>query len=115
FVQAEINLEQRLLRLVADKNPEKAAAILKDTIRKRLSNETYESLKKLYLLDEDAGLELADDVLRRLNSAASIANNQPVYDLIQLSTSIITDHVRASPMKSISPSAIRVCDRCRSN
>ncbi|MEO5859506.1 MAG: hypothetical protein ABIR33_11215, partial [Pyrinomonadaceae bacterium] len=48
----------------------------------------------MYLLDADAGLELADDVLRRLNSAAFIANNQPVYDLIQLSTSIITDHVR---------------------
>ncbi|MEQ1764888.1 MAG: hypothetical protein ABL984_17295, partial [Pyrinomonadaceae bacterium] len=94
LAQAEMNLEQRLLRLVADKNPEKAAAILKDTIRKRLSNETYESLKKLYLMDADAGKELADDVLGRLNSAAFIANNQPVYDLIGLSTNIITDHIR---------------------
>jgi len=67
---------------------------LKDTIRKRLSNETYESLKKLYLLDANAGTELAGDVLGRLNSAEFIANNQPVYDLIQLSTSIITDHIR---------------------
>jgi hypothetical protein len=94
LAQAEINLEQRLLRMVADKNPEKAAAILKDSIRKRLSNETYESLKKLYLLDANVGTELADDVLGRLNSAAFIANNQPVYDLIQLSTSIISDHIR---------------------
>ena len=94
LAQAEINLEQRLLRMVADKNPDKAAAILKDTIRKRLSNETYESLKKLYLLDANAGTELAGDVLGRLNSAEFIANNQPVYDLIQLSTSIITDHIR---------------------
>jgi hypothetical protein len=94
LAQAEMNLEQRLLRVVADKNPDRSAAILKETIRKRLSNETYESLKKLYLLDADAGLELADDVLRRLNSAAFISNSQPVYDLIQLSTSIISNHVR---------------------
>ncbi len=94
LAQAEINLEQRLLRLVADKNPDKAAAILKDAIRKRLSNETFESLKKLYLLDTDAGLELAENVLGRLNSTPFMANNQPVYDLIQLSTNIIGDHIR---------------------
>lgn len=94
LVQSEMNLEQRLLRLVADKNPEKAAAILKDTIRKRLANETYESLKKLYLLDASAGIEAADDVLGRLNSAAFMNNNQPVHDLIGLSTNIITDHIR---------------------
>lgn len=94
LVQSESNLEHRLMRLVADKNPEKAAAILKETIRKRLTNETFESLKKLYQLDSDAAAALADDVLGRLNSAAFIANNQPLYDLIQLSTSIITDHIR---------------------
>jgi hypothetical protein len=94
LAQTEINLEQRLLRLVADKNPDRATAILKDSIRKRLSQETYESLKKLYSLDSAAGTELADDVLGRLNSAAFIANNQPIFDLLQLSTSIITDHIR---------------------
>jgi len=94
LVQAEMNLEQRLIRMAADKNPEKAAAMLKDTIRKRLSNETYESLKKLYLLDASAGTELADDVLSRLNSASFLKDNQPVWDLLQLSTSMITDHIR---------------------
>lgn len=94
LVQSESNLEQRLQRLVADKNPDKAAAILKETIRKRLSNETYESLKQLYLLDAAAGNELAENVLGRLNSAPFMANNQAVHDLMQLSTSIISDHIR---------------------
>lgn len=94
LAQSEINLEQRLLRMVADQKPEKAAPILKDTIKKRLSTETYESLKRLYQIDPNAALELADDVISRLNSANFMKNDQPVYDLIQLSTSIITDHIR---------------------
>jgi len=94
IAQAEINLEQRLLRMVADKNPERAEAILKEMIRKRLSNVTHESLRKLYSLDSAAANELASDVLARLNSAAFMANGQPVYDLLQLSSSIISDHIR---------------------
>ncbi len=94
LAQNESNLEQRLVRQVADKNPEKASSILRNSIRKRLSNETFESLKKLYALDAAAGTELAGDVLGRLNSSAFIENNQAVYDLMQLSTSIITDHLR---------------------
>lgn len=92
--QAEINLEQRLLRMVADKDPDRAEGILKDMIRKRLSNVTHESLRRLYSLNADAANELANDVLGRLNSAAFMANNQPVYDLLQLSSGIIADHIR---------------------
>lgn len=94
LAQNESNLEQRLLRLVADKSPEKAVAILKDSIRKRLSNETFESLKKLYAIDAAAGTELAGDVLSRLNSSAFFANGQAAYDLLQLSANIVTDHLR---------------------
>lgn len=94
LAQAEINIEQRLLRMVADKDPERAKAILTEMIRKRLSNVTHESLRKLYSLDAAAANELANDVLGRLNSAAFMANNQPVYDLLQLSSSIIADHIR---------------------
>ena len=94
IAQAEVNLEQRLLRMVADKNPEKAEAILRDMISKRLSNVTHESLRKLYSLDGAAANGLANDVLARLNSAAFISNGQPVNDLLQLSSSIIADHIR---------------------
>lgn len=94
LAQNELNLEQRILRLVADQKPDKAAAILKDSIRKRISGETYESLKKLYQKDPEAAAELADDVLARLTSASFVADNQPAYDLIQLSTTMIADHLR---------------------
>ena len=63
--------------MVADNNPERAEAILKDMIRKRLSNVTHESLRKLYSLDAAAANDLANDVIGRLNSAAFMANNQP--------------------------------------
>lgn len=94
FAQAEINLEQRLQRLVADKSPDKAEAILREMIGKRLSNVTHESLSKLYSLNATAANELADAVLGRLNSAAFMENGRPVYDLLQLSASIITAHIR---------------------
>jgi hypothetical protein len=92
--QNEINLEQRISRLIADQKPEKAVAILKENIKKRLSNETYETLKKLYLTDPVAASELADDVVSRLNSASFYSKDQANYALIQISSSIVTDHLR---------------------
>jgi len=92
--QNEMNLEHRIARLVADQKPEKAIAILKENIKKRLSNETYETLKKLYLKDPAAATELTDEVLSRLNSSPFFAENQANYDLLQISTNIIADHIR---------------------
>lgn len=94
LAQNELNLEQRISRLVADQKPEKAVALLKENISKRISGETYETLKKLYQKDPTAATELADDVLSRLNSASFVTDNQPAYELLQLSTTIITDHIR---------------------
>lgn len=94
IAQNEINLEQRISRLLADQTPEKAVEILKENVKKRLSNETYETLKKLYATDPRAAAELADDVVSRLNSAAFFSENQADHALIQVSTSIITDHTR---------------------
>lgn len=94
IAQNEMNLEQRIARLVADQKPEKAIAILRENIKKRLSNETYETLKKLYLKDPGAAAEVADEVVSKLNSSEFYSENQANYDLLQISTSIVTDHIR---------------------
>jgi hypothetical protein len=94
LAQGESNLEQRISRLLADQKPEKAIAILKENVKKRLSNETYETLKKLYAAAPSAAQELADEVVSRLNTAAFYTDNQADHALMQISTSIITDHIR---------------------
>lgn len=94
IAQNEINLEQRLSRLLADQKPEKAVELLVKSVKKRLSNETYETLKKLYAVDPRAAAELADEVVSRLNSEAFYSEDQVNYALMQVATNIVVDHIR---------------------
>jgi hypothetical protein len=94
LAQSEINLEQRLVKMVAEQKPEKAVAILKDSIRKKLSGETFGMLQKLFVTDPAAANGLANEVLDRLSREKFFSENQPNYDLINLSNSILAEYVR---------------------
>jgi len=97
IAQQEISLEQRFIRILADQKPERSMAFLKESIRKNLSSETFEMLKRVWSKDPAGGNELANDVIDRLISKSFIAsNNQPNYDLLNLTNSIFADYLRES-------------------
>lgn len=94
LMQNEVNLELRFARMAAEQKPEKALAILKDNIRKKLSSETLNLLRSLIEKDPTAASELGNDVISRLNSRSFMTDNQINYELVNLSNSMIYEHVR---------------------
>jgi hypothetical protein len=94
LAQQEINLEQRLIRLASERNPERAVEMLRDSVKKKLSSETLATLQRLYQLDPTAGNELARDVVARIASSDFFKNNNLNYDLLNLSNSIISEFLR---------------------
>jgi hypothetical protein len=94
LAQQEINLEQRLIRLASERNPERAVAMLRDSVKKKLSSETLATLQRLYQLDPTAANELARDVVARIASSDFFKNNNLNYDLLNLSNSIISEFLR---------------------
>jgi hypothetical protein len=94
LAQSEINLEQRLVRMAAEQKPEKAIALMKDSVKKKLSAETLNLLQKIHQTDQAAANELANDVLSRLIAADMLKNEQPAHELLGLSNSLIAEFVK---------------------
>jgi hypothetical protein len=94
LAQQEINLEQRLIRLASERNPERAVAMLRDSVKKKLSSETLATLQRLYQLDPTAANELARDVVARIASSDFFKNNNLNYGVLNLSNSIISEFLR---------------------
>lgn len=93
FARVESNLEQRLMRLAAEQNPERAAKQLQDTIRKGLSLETLALLKRLYLKEPELATSLAAEVLDKLQSA-SFTPNPSDPTIVWLAFAILNDSLR---------------------
>jgi hypothetical protein len=95
LAQQEINLEQRLIRVLADQKPERSVAFLKESIKKNLSGETLELLKKVLSKDPAVANELANEVVDRLVSKSFVnANNQANFDLLGLANSLLGEFMR---------------------
>lgn len=95
LAQNEINLEQRLIRAFAEQKPERSIAFLKESLKKNLSSETFEMLKKVWSKDPAGGNELANEVVDRLLSKPFFSSNsQANYDLVNLSTTILREYMR---------------------
>jgi hypothetical protein len=95
LAQQEITLEQRFIRLLAEQKPERSIAFLKESIKKNLSGETFEMLKKVWGKDPASGNELANEVVDRLISKSFVSSNNLVnYDLINLTNTLFADYLR---------------------
>lgn len=93
FAQVELNLEQRLLGLAAQQNPELAAKLLQDTIKKGLSNETFSLLKRLFQKDPETANSLAAETMDKLLSA-SFSTDVSSRNEIGLAFTILNDYIR---------------------
>lgn len=93
LARGELNLEQRIMRMAAEQNPETAIKMLLESIKKGLSAETLSLLKKLFEKDPESANGIASDVLDKLNSG-EFSNDPSESDNISLATSILTDYIR---------------------
>ena len=95
LAQQEANLEQRLMKMAAEQRPERSMAIMKESIKKHLSVETYEMIKKVWEKEPAAGNELANELVDRLiEKPFAEPNYRANYELVNLSNSILTDYLR---------------------
>lgn len=91
--QTEIALEQRLIGLAAEQNPETAVKVIQDSIRKGLTGETLGLLKRLYKKDPEAAAALAKDAMDRLLSS-SFSPGPDDRNEVNFASAILSDHIR---------------------
>ncbi|MDQ3491393.1 MAG: hypothetical protein M3449_10070 [Acidobacteriota bacterium] len=97
YAQTELQLEQMLIRMAADQNPEKAIALLKAALKSGISGETLGLLQKVFEKDPAAAKDLASEVAGQLARKPFIISDQLDYQTIQVATSILSEHVRDRP------------------
>lgn len=90
----ERQLEQSLVRLAADQNPERAVALLKESLKNGLSGETFNLLKKLHEKDPESAAAMASEVTDKLTRLSFSNEDQPDYQSLNLATVFLTDFIR---------------------
>ena len=94
LVQTETNLEQSFIRLAADQNPERAIKLLKESLKKGLSNETLSLLKKLYAKDAEAANEIASEIVGKLIQNSFNVENQPFSQNANIAVAFLNEYIR---------------------
>jgi hypothetical protein len=97
LAQNELNLEQGIARLAADQNPEKAVALLRAVMKKGITGEALQLLRKVHEKDPSAAAELGSEVTAQLMKKNLMVSNQPDYAGLQAAFSFLNDHVRQRP------------------
>ena len=93
LAQNERYMEQNFYRMAADQNPERAVKILKESLSKGLTNDTYNQLERLSQKDAAVAAEMASQVVDKLLASTYITEEQPNYVDIQLTNSILSNHI----------------------
>lgn len=91
--QSELRLEQNLMRHAAEQNPELAVKLLQDSIRKGVSPETLNLLRKLHEKDPVAAAQLGSETIDRLLSA-NLGEGSYASNAEGLTNGILSDHIR---------------------
>jgi hypothetical protein len=97
YAQGELQLEQMLIRMAADQNPEKTVELLKSALKNGVTGETLGLLKKLFEKDPAAAAGLASDIAGQLLRMPLIVSDQPDYNLLHLITVVLSEHVQEQP------------------
>jgi hypothetical protein len=94
LVQSERNLEQALIRMAAEQNPERAAKLLREALEKGISDETLNLLKRLNDKDPDAASEIAAKFVGKLIDGGFTTDEKPDYRKTNLAINILSDAIR---------------------
>jgi hypothetical protein len=91
--QNETYMEQNFYRMAAEQSPERAVRILKESLTKGLSNDTFNQLTRLAEKDLTAAAEMGSHVIDKLVRSSYMMEEQPNYQNIQLTQSILNHHM----------------------
>jgi hypothetical protein len=94
LVQNETALEQTLMRMAAEQNPERAARILKESLARGITGETLNLLKKLNEKDPDSAAEIAGNMIGKLIDQGFMSDNRADYQKLNLAQSMLSEFVR---------------------
>ena len=91
----ERNLEQTFTRMAAEQKPERAAKLIKDALKKNITNETLNLLKKLHEKDPTAANSFANEIADRLiRGKFETAAGQPDNTSINVAMGFVSDYIR---------------------
>ena len=91
--QTELMLEQRLTALAAQQNPEIAAKVILDSIKKGMSPDTLGLLKGLHARDPETAASLARETIDKL-LAVNFSMDAEGRNEVMLASSILSDHLQ---------------------
>lgn len=91
--QTELMLEQRLLGLAAQQNPEIAAKVLQDSVKKGMSADTLGLLKRLHAKDPETAASLSKEIIDKL-LAVNFSRDVEDRNEQNLAVAILNDHIR---------------------
>ena len=93
LVQDETNLEQNFIRLAADQNPERAVKLLKELLKKGMSNDTLNLLRKLHEKDAESADEFASEIVGKLLAVNFDVKNESNNQHINVATAFLADFI----------------------
>jgi hypothetical protein len=93
LAQNERQMEQNFYRMAADQNPDRAVKILKESLSKGLTSDTFNQLERLSQKDASAGAEMSSQVVDKLLQSRFMLEEQANYAEIQLTNSILNYHI----------------------
>jgi len=82
YARSELQNEQRITAQAADQNPQRAVKLLRESLKKDVTYETFNLLRKIFQKDSETANQLAEEVGRKLFDAKLDENHQDL-SLIQ--------------------------------
>lgn len=74
--RSEIQAEQRIIALAAEQNPQRAVKFLRESLKKDVSNETLNLLRKIHQKDAETANQIAEEVGQKLFDTKLNEDNQ---------------------------------------
>jgi hypothetical protein len=93
LIQNEGYMEQNFYRMAAEQSPERAVKILKQSLSKGLSSDTFNQLERLSRRDATVAAEMASQVVDKLLRSTYMLEEQANYVDIQLTNLILSYHI----------------------
>jgi hypothetical protein len=100
YLIAETQYEQRFIGLAAEKNPERAIALLRESLKNGASFETIPLLQKIFAKDPKAAQEIAEEIAQNLAREILSSGNDQSSSMVQYFLEFFADS-KTSEEKSL--------------
>lgn len=107
YARNEIQNEQRLIALAAEQNPERAVKLLRESLKKDVSYETFNLLRKIFQKDPDAANRLAEEVAQRILNTVYNEDNQDTSALQNFLNEFGRKNTDETPVLKVSDQTLR--------